>query len=72
MFNISPGKISPVKESGEKKKSHFPRLDVYYTNKSNRFSLSYVKQVEGVVCTGGICRFEPAFSGIKMTVNSSF
>lgn len=72
MFNISPGKNSPVDDSGAKASIHYPRVDVYYTHKSNRFSLSYVKQVEGVVCSGGICRLEPAFSGVKMTVNSSF
>ncbi|MCH2081268.1 MAG: DUF6029 family protein [Saprospiraceae bacterium] len=72
MYNIDPGKQSPSDATGEKIDVHYPRFDIYYTNKSNRFSLSYVKQVEGVVCSGGICRLEPAFSGVKMTVNSSF
>ena len=72
MYNIDPGKQSPSDATGEKLDVHYPRFDIYYTNKSNRFSLSYVKQVEGVVCSGGICRLEPAFSGVKMTVNSSF
>ncbi len=72
MFNISPGKNSPRDENGEEKSLHFPRFDIYYTHKANRFSLSFVKQVEGIVCAGGICRLEPAFSGVKMTVNSSF
>ncbi len=72
MYNLSPGKNSPIDETGEKASIHYPRVDVFYTNKSNRFSLSYVKQVEGVVCSGGICRIEPAFSGVKMSVNSTF
>jgi hypothetical protein len=72
MYNIDPGKQSPSDSNGEKIDVHYPRFDIFYTNKSNRFSLSYVKQVEGVVCSGGICRLEPAFSGVKMTVNSSF
>ena len=72
MYNVGPGKNAPVNDNGEKIAIHFPRFDVFYNHKSNRFSLSYVKQVEGVVCTGGICRLEPAFSGVKMTVNSSF
>jgi hypothetical protein len=73
MFNISPGKLSPInKETGERETIHFQRFDVIYTFKSNRFSLSYVKQPEGVVCSGGICRLEPAFNGVKMTVNSTF
>lgn len=72
MYNIDPGINSAVDEEGEPMPVHFPRFDVFYTNGTNRFSLSYVKQVEGIVCTGGICRLEPAFSGVKLTVNSTF
>lgn len=52
--------------------THFPSLGVVYSYKSNRVSLAYVKQVEGINCAGGICRLEPAFNGIKLTLNSSF
>jgi hypothetical protein len=72
MFNINPGKNSPVGDDGQKLKLHYPRFDVFYNFKSHRFSLSYVKQVEGVVCTGGICRLEPAFHGVRLTANSTF
>lgn len=72
MYNATPGKSSPADENGEKLALHYPRIDVFYTTGPNRFSLSYIKQVEGVVCTGGICRLEPAFSGVRMTVNSTF
>ncbi|MBK6902597.1 MAG: hypothetical protein IPH04_07230 [Saprospirales bacterium] len=73
MYNIGPGKNSPSDAtSGKKLSVHFPRFDIFYTHGANRFSLSYVKQVEGVVCTGGVCRIEPAFSGVKVAVNSSF
>jgi hypothetical protein len=51
---------------------HYPTLGVVYTQKSNRFSLSYVKQVEGINCSGGICRYEPTFHGVKVGVNSAF
>lgn len=72
MYNATPGKNSPSDDSGEKLALHYPRVDVFYTTGPNRFSMSYIKQVEGVVCTGGICRLEPAFSGVRMTVNSTF
>lgn len=72
MYNVVPGKNSPTDSNGKKLAIHYPRFDIFYTNKANRYSLSYVKQVEGVVCTGGICRLEPAFSGVKMTITSSF
>jgi len=72
MYNTSAGKNTPVDESGEKQLLHYPRFDIYYTHDANRFSLSYIKQVEGIVCNGGICRLEPAFSGVNFSVSSSF
>lgn len=66
MYNIEPNpKVT-------KEKNHYYTMFISLTKGANRFTLSYVKQVEGVVCTGGVCRLEPAFSGIKFTVNSSF
>jgi hypothetical protein len=64
MYNYKAKKTS--------KDLHYPTVSVVYTHKSTRVSMSYVKQVEGVVCTGGICRLEPAFSGVRMTLNSNF
>jgi len=72
MYNAVPGKNAPIAENGERLSLNYPRVDVFYSHKNNRFSLSYVKQVEGVVCSGGICRLEPAFNGVRMTVNSNF
>ncbi len=72
MYNFNPGKNSPLDDNGEKLGIHYPRIDVFFTQKSNRYSLSYVKQVEGVVCTGGICRLEPAFNGFRFTASSTF
>ncbi|MBP7821827.1 MAG: hypothetical protein KA010_02810 [Saprospiraceae bacterium] len=63
MYNVAPKKTDDL---------HYPTFGASYSHSSNRFSLYYVKQVEGIVCTGGICRLEPAFSGVKMTVNSTF
>ena len=51
---------------------HYPTVGVVYTHKANRFSLAYVKQVEGINCAGGICRYEPTFHGFRMQINSSF
>lgn len=51
---------------------NYPAVSVFYNSGPNRFSLGYVKQVEGIVCTGGICRYEPAFSGVKATINTNF
>lgn len=51
---------------------HYPTAGIVYTYKANRFGLAFVKQVEGINCSGGICRFEPAFYGIRANVNSAF
>ncbi len=51
---------------------HYPTVGIVYTHKANRFSLAYVKQVEGINCAGGICRYEPTFHGVQLRINSSF
>jgi Family of unknown function (DUF6029) len=63
MYNSLPKKTNAL---------HYPSLAVAYAQGTSRFSVAYVKQVAGVVCTGGICRLEPAFSGIRINVNTSF
>ena len=45
---------SSSEEPTKTDKIHYPTLGVVYSNGANRFSLRYVKQVEGVVCSGGI------------------
>lgn len=52
--------------------NHYYSIFAGYTIGPHRFTISYVKQVEGIVCTGGVCRLEPAFSGVKVGVNSTF
>jgi hypothetical protein len=69
MYNIAPS----VKEDGKKgEKLHYPTAGVVYSAGATRYSLRYVKQVEGVVCSGGICRLEPAFSGVKLNISANF
>lgn len=72
MFNVAPGKNSPVDDSGEKLAIHYPRFDVFYINGPTRVSIGYVKQVQGIVCSGGVCRLEPAFSGVRANLTTSF
>jgi hypothetical protein len=68
MYNIKPSGIN-----GEgREPTHYPNVFVAYTKGPHRFTGQYVKQVEGINCTGGVCRFEPAFSGFKFGMTSSF
>lgn len=69
MYNVDPKKPN-VK--GNLEKALYPTLGVTFFKDAQRYSLRYVKQVEGVVCSGGICRLEPAFSGVRFSMNTTF
>jgi hypothetical protein len=64
MLNTVPTKYDKMK--------HYPTVFVAYNTGQHRFTAAYVKQVQGVVCTGGVCRLEPAFSGVRVSMTSSF
>ncbi len=66
MYNIKKGPASLP--DGD----NYYNIFVAYAKGPHRFTLSYVKQVEGINCTGGVCRYEPAFSGIRFGCTSSF
>ncbi|MGE5383168.1 MAG: DUF6029 family protein [Omnitrophica WOR_2 bacterium] len=51
---------------------HYPTVAVGYTQDSNRLSVSYGKQREGILCVGGVCRAVPASNGLTITLTSSF
>jgi hypothetical protein len=69
MYNIKPKKAN---SKGDIEKTLYPTLGVVFFNDAQRYSLRYVKQVEGVICSGGICRLEPAFSGFRFAMNTTF
>lgn len=64
MYNIDPTSTGA--------KIHYPTVFSAYTKGAHRFTLAYVKQVAGINCTGGVCRYEPAFSGVRAGITSSF
>jgi hypothetical protein len=71
MWNFNPQRTNP--NTGKKERPiHYPRVDVFYATGPSRFAFSYIKQVDGIVCTGGICRYEPAFSGFRMNMQTNF
>jgi hypothetical protein len=69
MYNNKPKKANP---KGEIEPIIYPTAGVVFYNDNQRYSLRYVKQVEGVVCSGGICRLEPAFSGVRFNMSMNF
>ncbi|MBS1773373.1 MAG: hypothetical protein JST82_10975 [Bacteroidetes bacterium] len=67
MYNIAPGPNAPAGNG-----LNYYNIFMAFTKGPHRFTLAYVKQVEGINCTGGVCRYEPAFSGLKFGVTSQF
>lgn len=59
--NVEPGELV-----------HYPTMFLAYTHHQTRFTAGYIKQVEGVICTGGVCRVEPAFSGFRFGLSTNF
>ncbi|MGB0885080.1 MAG: DUF6029 family protein [Chitinophagales bacterium] len=66
-WNVVKGKNKSSKDN-----EHYYSIFTSYTHKTTRFFASYVRQVEGIVCTGGVCRLEPSFNGVKAGINTSF
>lgn len=76
MYNIAPnkgaGNPNYTGSSFEGKPINYYSIYTAYTKGAHRFSIAYVKQVAGINCSGGVCRYEPAFSGVKATLTSTF
>lgn len=66
MYNFDPG---PSATTGSQ---HYYNIFLAHTRGPHRITAAYVKQVEGINCTGGVCRYEPAFSGVRFTLTSNF
>jgi hypothetical protein len=69
MWNVAPNK---TRTDHITKPVHYYSFFSSYTYNQHRLTLAYVRQVSGIVCTGGVCRYEPAFSGVRLTFNTSF
>lgn len=70
MVNIQPHRYDDMIIS--KDKLHYPTFFAQYIAGSSVFNIAYVKQQTGVNCSGGICRVEPAFSGVRFTCSTNF
>jgi hypothetical protein len=72
MVNVSPGARNKPAAGTEFELVHYWNVFMAYTQKNTRFTAGYIRQVEGVNCTGGVCRVEPAFSGVRITLTTNF
>ena len=70
MWNFIPNENYFIKVN--QKSHHYFSIFGSYTKGVNRLTLAYVKQMEGIVCTGGVCRVEPTYSGLRAQLTTSF
>ena len=43
-----------------------------YTKSRTRIQLSYGRNRAGYICSGGVCRYSPAYTGVNLAITSSF
>ncbi|MBR0335495.1 MAG: hypothetical protein IIX34_01390 [Alistipes sp.] len=55
-----------------KTKLHYYNAGVSYTKSRTRIQLSYGRNRAGVVCSGGVCRNIPAYTGANLMITTSF
>ena len=77
-YNVSPTWFFSIQDEFnygnpvDDKQVHYYNVSFGYTQKSNRFSVRYGRQREGLLCVGGVCRYVPASTGLTLTITSSF
>lgn len=73
MLNTNPVRTpGSLQEAISPEQVHYYNLFAAYNFKTTRITANYLKQVQGVNCTGGICRVEPAFSGFRLGLVTNF
>lgn len=72
LVNIEHGFINKPEPGKKFEIVHYYNFFAAYTYKTIRITGGYLKQPQGVNCTGGVCRVEPAFSGGRITLTTNF
>lgn len=72
LVNIHEGYLNKPEPGKTFEIIHYYNLFAAYTYKTTRFTAGYLKQPQGVNCTGGVCRIEPAFSGGRVSITTNF
>ena len=53
-------------------KTHYYNGDFSFTHNRTRVQLSYGRNRAGYICSGGVCRYSPAYTGVNLVLTSSF
>jgi hypothetical protein len=67
-------KNSYYNDNGEKYNEllHYYQVGASFTHSRFRAQLSYGRNRAGYVCSGGVCRYQPAYTGINLSLTASF
>lgn len=74
MYNLDemPMHEKPVDELGNPLKVYYYNGGFSYTYKRTRVQLSYGRNRAGYLCSGGVCRYTPAYTGANISIVTSF
>lgn len=51
---------------------HYYQVGASFTHSRYRVQLSYGRNRAGYVCSGGVCRYQPAYTGVNLSLTASF
>jgi hypothetical protein len=53
-------------------KIHYYNAGFSYTAGRTRVALSYGRNRAGMICSGGVCRYTPAYTGFNLLLSATF
>ena len=77
-FNLAPhwsiyaSDMYNIGRDGLGTKKNYYNAGFSFTYNRTRVQLSYGRNREGYICSGGVCRFQPEYTGFNLAITSSF
>lgn len=74
MYNLDkePAVDKPLDEEGNPIQVYYYNGGFSFTHNRTRVQLSYGRNRAGYVCSGGVCRYTPAYTGVNLMLTTSF
>ena len=72
MWNWEPSEKNYDWNSDDNYLLHYYQVGASFTHSRYRVQLSYGRNRAGYVCSGGVCRYQPAYTGVNLSFTASF
>lgn len=72
MWNCEAGEANFNFDTNQHELLHYYQVGTSYTHGRIRAQLSYGRNRAGYVCSGGACRYQPAYTGFNLAITASF